>query len=197
MSIIDSSENQKIILATVHVNLFCISLISLNCLVTYWIMFAKSIKHVNIDDWYCINTHQPKSTTRKKKSNLLDGKNKNLLCLVWRQTLLPMDEETERGLEADPFADGWRERATEREKSRPFCWWMKRASDWEREKERRLRKERFIMVFSGFGFFFFGFGFIVLCFIIIIIFLMLCWCGKLWELQKFRFYIYIYIYRWA
>ena len=34
---------------------------------------------------------------------------------------MPMDEETERGLETDPFADGWRERATKREKSRPFC----------------------------------------------------------------------------
>ena len=105
MSIIDSSENQKIILATVHVNLFCISLISLNCLVTYWIMFAKSIKHINIDDWYCINTHQPKSTTHKKKSNLLMEKTKTYF--VW-------------------FG------------GRPFCWWMERESDWEREKQTLL-----------------------------------------------------------
>ena len=108
MSIIDSSENQKIILATVHVNLFCISLISLNCLVTYWIMFAKSIKHVNIDDWYCINTHQPKSTTHKKKSNLLMEKTKTYFVWfggrpfcrwmkrpseVWRQTRERKGEE--------------------------------------------------------------------------------------------------------
>ena len=138
MSIIDSSENQKIILATVHVNLFCISLISLNCPVTYWIMFAKSIKHENIDDWYCINTHQPKSTTHKKKSNLLMEKTKTYFVWfggrpfcrwmkrpseVWRQTLLLMDGERERLRErkADPFADGWRERATEREKRRGAC----------------------------------------------------------------------------
>ena len=62
-----------------------------------------------------------KINNTQKEKQFADGKNKNLLCLVWRQTLLPMDEETERGLEADPFADGWRERATEREKSGPFC----------------------------------------------------------------------------
>ena len=47
-----------------------------------------------------------KINNTQKEKQFADGKNKKLTLF---------------GLEADPFADGWRERATEREKSRPFC----------------------------------------------------------------------------